>query len=45
MVVNLKIFGSKCRADLVGACFMDDIELLKLIRFDEKLEITLEDCA
>ncbi len=32
----------ECRAELVGAYLMDDVELLKLFGFDEKSEITAE---
>ena len=32
----------ECRAELVGAYLMDDVELLKLFGFDEQSEITAE---
>jgi dipeptidyl-peptidase-3 len=34
----------ECRAELVGAYLMDDVELLKSFGFDEKSEITAEAC-
>lgn len=33
----------ECRAELVGAYLMDDVELLDLIGFNEKSDITAED--
>jgi len=34
----------ECRAELVGAYLMDDVELLRLFGYDESSEITAEDC-
>ena len=34
----------ECRAELVGAYLMDDVELLKLFGYDESSEITAADC-
>ena len=34
----------ECRAELVGAYLMDDVELLELLGYDENSEITAADC-
>jgi dipeptidyl-peptidase-3 len=34
----------ECRAELVGAYLMDDVELLKLLGHDESSEVTATDC-
>lgn len=34
----------ECRAELVGASLMDDVELLGLFGYDESSEITATDC-
>lgn len=34
----------ECRAELVGAYLMDDVDLLRLLGYDESSEITAADC-
>jgi dipeptidyl-peptidase-3 len=41
---DLAATADKCRAELVGAYLIDDVELLELLGYDENSEITAADC-